>query len=402
MRPWLIIFVIAVAVRGLLLASWMVPRDYLVAPYHVEVEAVARSLVAGHGYEDPYAVPTGPTAHPLPIQTGIQALLYLLFGVTPAAGYARAVMGILSYAATCAMLPWLSAWLGLGRRAGIVGGVAAAILPLQGLADALGWWSNEAQAAIALGVLLVLYLRRWRSPDPPSVAGSVALGAFAGFAFHLAPALMPVALGCAAFELWWLKGRRKWGLALAVIVGALVACAPWAWRNYSALHDAFFIRSNFGLELRIGNHDGAKADVWTQKPGRFHPGSSAEEAALVRGLGEAVYMARVRDEALAWIRAHPGEFSRLTVARIWHVWFGPPARPREALPVAVLTILALLGLTRWLPRLGPPERAALLIPLVAYPLVYYLVGYVPRYVFPLSALLFVLAGSEVAAWGSRR
>jgi hypothetical protein len=401
MRPWLIIFIVAAAVRALLLASWLVPRNFVVAPYHVEVEAVARSLVAGHGYADPYAIPTGPTAHPLPIQTALQALIYLLFGVTPAAGYARSVAGIASCAASYAMLPWLAAGLGLGRRAGIAGGLAAALLPLHGVSDALGWWGNEALAAIALGVLLVWYLRRWRSPDPPSFLGSLALGGFAGFAFHLAPSVLPVVLLCAPFELWWLKDRRKWTGVLATALGATLVCVPWAWRNYTALHDVYFIRSNFGLELRLANHDGAQADIWTMKPGRLHPGSSAEEAARVRDLGEARYMTQVRDEALTWIGAHPTEFARLTVARAWHVWFGPPARPLEALPVAALTILALLGLARGLPRLSPPERAALVIPLVAYPLVYYLVGYVPRYLFPLSGLLFVLAASEVMAWASR-
>jgi hypothetical protein len=46
--------------------------------------------------------------------------------------------------------------------------------------------------------------------------------------------------------------------------------------------------------------------------------------------------------------------------------------------------------------MSPPERAAILIPLTCYPLVYYLVGYVPRYTFPLSVLLFMLAGSAVS------
>ncbi len=402
MRAWAIIFIVAVAVRGLLLASWLVPRDFVVAPYHVEVEAVARSLVAGHGYADPYASPTGPTAHPLPVPTALQAIIYWLFGVTMAAGYARSLLGIAFSAASFAMLPWLAAEIGIGRRAGIVAGLAAALLPIHGLADALGGWGNEALAAIALGLLIVWYLRRWRSPAPPSLSASLALGAFAGIAFHVAPALLPVVLACAAFELWWLKGRRKWPGALAVAIGALVTCAPWAIRNYIALHDVFFVRSNFGLELRIGNHDGAQADVWTQKPGRLHPGNSAEEAAVVRDLGEARYMARVRDEALSWIRAHPAEFARLSVARAWHVWFGPPLRPLEGLPTASLTILAMLGLARAMPRLRAPERAALVIPLAAYPLVYYLVGYVPRYLFPISGLLFVLAASEVMGWWPSR
>jgi hypothetical protein len=390
-------------VRGLVMASWIVPRAYVVGGVHIEVEAVARSLVAGRGYADPYRIPTGPTAHPLPVQTALQAFLYWLLGVTPAAAYARSVLGIVSMAAAFAMLPWLAGRLGLGRRAGIVGGMAAAVVPWQGLPDALGFASTEAQASVALGVLMAWFLRRWSSTGQFSVAGSLALGAFAGFAFHLAPALAPVVAAYALFELWWLKDRRKWGAALAVAAGILVACAPWTWRNYSALGEAVFIRSNFGLELRLGNHEGARADLWgTRDAARLHPGNDEGEARRVRDLGEAAYMRAVRREAVGWIRSHPAEFITLTAARVWHVWLGPPARPLDALPVAGLTGLALAGLRRALPHLSTPERAALLIPLFAYPLVYYLVGYVPRYTFPVTTLLFAAAGANAVGVGGPR
>jgi hypothetical protein len=59
-------------------------------------------------------------------------------------------------------------------------------------------------------------------------------------------------------------------------------------------------------------------------------------------------------------------------------------------------VLALIGLRRAWPRLGQPERAACIIPLVAYPLVYYLVGYVPRYTLALQGLLLILAGAAVS------
>jgi hypothetical protein len=147
-------------VRCLVTASSLVPRAYVTAGVHIEVEAVARSIVAGRGYADPYKIPTGPTAHPLPIHTGFQALLYRLLGVTAAAAYARCFLGIVSAAASFAMLPWLAGRLGLGPRAGIVGGMVAAAVPWQGLPDVLGHMSNEAQAAVALGVLMAWYMKR--------------------------------------------------------------------------------------------------------------------------------------------------------------------------------------------------------------------------------------------------
>jgi hypothetical protein len=402
-RVWIAIFAVAVLMRGLVMASWMVPRACVVAGVHIEVEAVARSMAAGRGYVDPYKVPTGPTAHTLPIQTGLQALFYWLLGVTPAAAYARSILGVVSIAAAYAMLPWLAERLGLGRRAGVVGGMTAAIVPWLGLPDVLGQMSNEAQASVALGVLMVLYVRRWKSTGPLSLSGSLALGALAGFAFHLAPAIMPVVVMFALFELWWTKDRRRWGGGLAVAAGVVITCAPWTWRNYSALGEAVFIRSNFGLELRLGNHEGARADLWnTTDAARLHPGNDEGEARRVRDVGEAAYMREARDKAIGWIRSNPSEFVSLTAARVWHVWFGPPASPLEALPIAGLTVLALLGLRQTMPHLDTPERVALLIPLIGYPLVYYLVGYVPRYTFPVTTLLFMLAGANAVRPGRSR
>jgi hypothetical protein len=402
MRAWIPIFLIAVVVRGLLLASWMVPDRLLLAGYHIEAEAVARSLVRGDGYADPYGIPTGPTAHPVPVHTGLQALLFLLFGDTLAAGYARAIAGIVACAALYATLPWLAERLGLGRRAGIVAGLAAAIVPWQGSGEVLGWLSGDALAAMALGALAVMFARRSSAPERVTDVGSIALGAFAGVAFHQAPALLPVVAGCVAFELWWTRSAGKWKQALVLTLGALVVCLPWAWRNYRALGDLFFIRSNFGLELHLGNHDGARADVWTTDVHRLHPGNTVDEALRVRSLGEAAYMRAKRAEALGWIRAHPGPFAALTAGRVWHVWFGPPARPLEAILVSALTLLALAGLWRARSSLSVPQRAAIVVPLLAFPLIFYLVGYVPRYTFPLYGLLLVLAGRAVVPGDSNR
>jgi hypothetical protein len=66
-----------------------------------------------------------------------------------------------------------------------------------------------------------------------------------------------------------------------------------------------------------------------------------------------------------------------------------------------MTVLAFLGLRRAWPRLTAPQRAAIVVPLAAYPLVYYLVGYVPRYLFPMSVVLLVLAASQAVAWVRR-
>ncbi|PWB72746.1 MAG: hypothetical protein C3F07_11130, partial [Anaerolineales bacterium] len=63
-----------------------------------------------------------------------------------------------------------------------------------------------------------------------------------------------------------------------------------------------------------------------------------------------------------------------------------------------LTILAILGIRHVLPILTAPQRVILLTPLLTYPLIYYLVPYMPRYRIPMDWMLFLLAGIEICGW----
>ena len=104
------------------------------------------------------------------------------------------------------------------------------------------------------------------------------------------------------------------------------------------------------------------------------------------------------DDALEWIRANPGEFLRLTSLRMLHTWFGPLHDPKEAVKTSILTLLAFLGLWLAWKTLSMPQRAIFLIPLVTFPLIYYLVAYMPRYRVPINWILFILGGITVWHW----
>lgn len=188
-----------------------------------------------------------------------------------------------------------------------------------------------------------------------------------------------------------------WRASALMTLGVLVACAPWTWRNYTTFHRLMFVRGNFGLELRIGNHDGATADIDVNAGRRtfLHPRTSESEAAQVRDLGEAGYMQQERREALLWIAAHPGRFAELTGTRFLYFWLGPLHRPVTAFWITLLTALAAFGLWRSFPTMTAPQRAAILIPLSMFPLVYYIVAYMVRYRIPIEWILFLLAGTGV-------
>jgi len=184
----------------------------------------------------------------------------------------------------------------------------------------------------------------------------------------------------------------------------VIACIPWGWRNHTVFDAVIFVRGNLGLELRMANHDGAAGavDVMGAREEFRHPRVHLEEARLVLRLGEAEYMRQAGVEAVTWIRAHPAEFSRLTASRLTQFWFGPLHRPRIALAVTVLTVLALVGAWRSGPEMTWPQRAALMTPLIFYPLIYYVVMYMPRYRVPLDWILLLLGGAAVWRLFERR
>ena len=396
-RRWsfVLIFVLSFGVQSFFLTR--VPEKYIVPHTRWEMQAVAVSLAENGTFADPYALPTGPTAHLPPVMPSILGLIYRLFGLTLAAGYVAWLFRIATYAVMDAMLPWVAGELGIGRPAGLIAGVACALIPV--------WPGHgEALTAVAMALLLVVSVRRWtRGRRGMSIPGSLLLGAAWGAALHLQPALLPVFLGCLVFELWWSSGRRKWLAAGAMLLGVAIVSTPWAWRNYVVMGDVFFIRSNFGLELRMGNHENAAAAmrVMDQREEHRHPRTHIEEARLLQKIGEVEYMRRARLEAVAWIREHPGEFVRLTAARVAHVWLGPFHSPLEAAKVTGVLLLAVAGMWWSVPRMSVPQRAAAVIPLLTFPLVYYVVAYMVRYTVPLAWLPALFAGSAVWRWFGR-
>ena len=382
-RGFLLVFLLHVGFQGFFLTKLDVRH---VMPHtRFEVTAVAMSLYERGAFADPYGVPTGPTAHMPPFHPALLAGIYHLLGPNLAAGYVWWFLLIASHGAMWGMLPWLAARLGLSAGGGLLAGLAGALLPR---------WPGyvEAPSAIAIGLMLVAFLARWEGPRP-SATGSLLLGAAVGAALHVSPSLLPVALGLLVWEA--LGAARRPGLLRSALVaaGMLLACVPWTLRNERALGGLFFLRSNFGLELRMGNHEGAGANLDLSARGgtERHPRTDEGEARKVAELGELAYMRAAGREARAWISAHPGEFLRLTALRVVQFWLGPVDDPVAMLGTGLLTVLSAVGAWRAFPSLPADRRAALLAPLLLFPLVYYLVGFEARYRQPLDGLAFLLA-----------
>jgi hypothetical protein len=391
--PWLsavILFVLSLAVRLDQLAplpSWAVPNEN---PQR-EIGRIALSVVQTGEFADPYAIPTGPTAHVPPIYPYLLGWIYRAFGLTRTAGVVSFLLVAVIASVLYGLLPWISMRLGLGSAAGFIGGLIGAVQ------FEVPWLHSEDLAALALLGLLAAFVVRWKSRRVHCL-DSLLLGIGIGVSFHVQPALLPVMVGCMAFELWWLRSQRRWMFVSLMALGALLVCVPWAWRNYTTFHELFFVRSNLGLELRMGNNPNSEATFETMDAYQsyLHPTLLESEAQAVIQLGEVAYMRRAGQQALDWIVAHPGRFLELTAQRFLSLWFGPLNRPLAAAGVTLLTGLAVCGALLMFPRLGVFQRAAMGIPLLAYPLIYYIVAYMPGYRAPIDWILYILAGAAIS------
>lgn len=389
---FIIILILAFGVRAYSVRN--IPVINLLPNPDRELGAIATSLVETGRFADPYMIPTGPTAHLPPIPPAILAFIYYWFGHTNLAGYIFMGFTMVTSAVMYALLPWIADKLGVGKRAGFIGGLLGAFMV------ELEWPTHgEGLAAILLGLMLVAFLRRWSKGKQPLRVAFV-LGVGIGISFHVQPALLPVFLGCLAFEIMSYQAKRKFAITGMLALGVVLACVPWAWRNYTAFHDFFFIRDNLGLELRMGNHEGAAATIQmmdAQGQTLQHPRLILAEASKLKELGEIEYMRQALTDALTWIRETPLEFLRLSFMRLIHFWLGPFLHLRDGL-IAAISLLAILGARRVFPVLSLPQKWLMIIPLVTYPLIYYLVPYMPRYRVPIDWILILLAGAEISGW----
>ncbi|MBI3670555.1 MAG: hypothetical protein HY237_12330 [Acidobacteria bacterium] len=226
------------------------------------------------------------------------------------------------------------------------------------------------------------------------------------FAFGLVCGLTslasPVALSVLPFLWGWLWHRLRGpaarpGRGLATAALAFLACvSPWLVRNYATFHRFIPLRSNFGLELRLGNNPQAFGSPVSP----LHPAYNSAELQQYRQMGEVAYMDEKKREALQFIAQRPGAFARLTLLRISYWWSsnwqirGTGRRAEWAgagiwFGFAMQSALALLGLVLAL-RNRKQEAVPYALLLAVCPLVYYVVYYQLRYRHPLEPVMVVL------------
>jgi 4-amino-4-deoxy-L-arabinose transferase-like glycosyltransferase len=212
----------------------------------------------------------------------------------------------------------------------------------------------------------------------------------------------------------WIAWRRhrvgKPWLPHAIVAALMFAAVltPWEVRNVRTFHRFVPLRDNFWMEVRVGN-TGDLSDIY---PDWAHPGRSPRELEEYQRLGETAYLAHMRDVSLDFIRRYPGYFTWLTLKRVIYTWTGfwstnpvymknEPFQFPNTFFCTGLTLLAFAGLRRlW--RSHNEWTAIYIIPLLIYPLVYYVTHPGIDYRHPIDPLIAILVATAAAGFRGKR
>jgi 4-amino-4-deoxy-L-arabinose transferase-like glycosyltransferase len=226
----------------------------------------------------------------------------------------------------------------------------------------------------------------------------------------------PAVLSVFPFLLVWLvwEARRNGApwikFSAATILVFALAMVPWTVRNYRTFGKAVMLRSNFGLELWLGNNP-AVPDTWSPW---LHPNDNLAEARKYQSMGEIAYMAEKQQEAFAFMRAHPLETLNFMFHRFINNWLAVTDSPLDTLSAGPLYLKLfvlmniLLSLFTFLGallayRMKNPEAIPYAVVILIFPLIFYITHASLRYRFPMDPVMMILAASATcqlvaAAW----
>jgi 4-amino-4-deoxy-L-arabinose transferase-like glycosyltransferase len=389
LRSLPVILVVALLGRLLVLVNVATtrPHDWLFS-HPWEMGLLANSLLHGLGYSSPFGVPTGPTAIIAPVYPTLIAAVFFVFGSdTFASEIAIIALQILVALVTIWLMMRICRKQLDDRTAILAGAFWAVSLPLLWI-PAIFWETSLSACALPAMVLLALGCRR-----QPTIPAWILLGSFTAIMALTNPALLPSLLAMMAWVDW--QTRRVARTApLVGLLALLLLLLPWTIRNAYCFHAFIPVRSNGGGNLWIGNRPGATGFL----DDSLFPMYNHQEMANYVALGE-IADSRLRStQAWDYIRAHPAIFIRLSLRRCFRFWAGtgslggPPIYEFHALLTTLLGFAGLVFLFR-----NRMRAFALLmaLPMLLFPLPYYITHAEFRYRVILDPLLTILAAYAV-------
>ena len=234
-------------------------RDFV--PYGYELGKVAQAIASGHGFSSPLRmVDTGPTVWFTPIYPYLVAAIFKVWGIY---SFTSKIIILTMNAAFSALtiIPIHSiARRTFGKSIAVSASWFWVFLPAS-LFFVLPWIWDTSLAGLMLALIFWATLSLQDAHTTWSWAGYGALWATGVLVNPAVLSLLPFLLGWLVWEARrdgapWIKFS-----SVTILVFA-IALVPWTVRNYLVFGKFIVLRSNFGLELWLGNNP-AVPDAWS-------------------------------------------------------------------------------------------------------------------------------------------
>jgi hypothetical protein len=378
------ILAIAFVARVLLAAAYF--HSYPPHPLRIHKEedlAIALSIHDGHGFSSPFSFPSGPTAFLTPGYPYLIAAFIRVLGTSGSTAVAIVGFQILLSVLNVALAMFI-ARRHFGIRSANLAGLICSLMEPMLLAPLHIWDTCISTLLLTTAVFFAPLLSKR--------ADFAMAGAGCALAALINPSLLPALIAVFAWSAW-----RSRIFPWLGILSFLLVFSPWPIRNAVRMHAFIPLRSNAGYELWLGNHPGTNGD----SPANAGPAYHRDARQLFLAQGEIAYMRQKSELAAAWIAQNPGEFGRLTLLRSIRFWAGTSKTPVPVtIPLVIAGVVGLASLWRW-----KSLFTFFALPLLIYPLPYYITHADARYQFILDPLLAILAGyafESFFAWCARR
>lgn len=352
----------------------------------LEIVNIASSIASGKGFSSPFGIDSGATAWIPPVYPALVGGLFRLTGQRSnlSAIIILVLQGLFS-AIACIPLYAITEEV-FDEQCAIFTTWGWAVLPYVLLIPELFIWETSLSALLMM-VACYFSLRLLRGAWNPIWAGVVwGIAALTNTALI---SVLPVLL-CVPY----LKKAAPFpykAVSAAILISIVVVC-PWMIRNWCVLHVNVPVRSNFGEELWVGNHEGGTGRIQAG----YGPAESEVERERYRRMGEILYLRQRQAEAVRFISQNPIQFGRWVFYRLRYWWFAEG----ESAPIFTfyrfLTLVSLAGIALSLPRMKDGATLAILLSTLVFPLVYYLTNVYVRYRYPIEPFLMMFGGFAVS------
>ncbi len=278
---------------------------------------IAKAIVNGDGYSDPFVVRTGPTAWMPPVTTYVLAVVMKIAGENTAFIYCAIWLG-----QGAAAILWTTLVISLLRKYQLPTLIPSVFTAWALIANATLLFLNthDPFMTVALSSLTIWYIDR-AATGPSTALSLMVSGFFVGIALLTHPSV-----GIAATVVFLLFANLKHRQVGYFLIPILLVLLPWLVYCRLRMGGWVPVKSNAGFELwqsQVLDDDGL-LDMNTM---RLHPMTSRHSTStqLILENGELNFVRARRSEAIDHIVNNPGDYVSRCVTRLiaCHVWPKP-------------------------------------------------------------------------------